>query len=180
MLLKTEGKPQILPLFSCFSVYKFVLISLHREDTSSLQGYYKQNKSIYIHTLNFALVSLFFIITGIICFLLLLRMYSVCHLLFVSVSKTAYCTAYTFSFVCGSTILARPFIFKYCDSTDPFYVSRIAVYYGIVIFVDYLPSRIQTFYQSYAQKSSLPNPMLVLQLHYTWYDDHFPTLCKHI
>ena len=61
----------IVTLSSCFTVYNFILdmLSVHKEETSDLPGYYEQNHGIYIYTIFFASVSLFFLIIGIVWFL---------------------------------------------------------------------------------------------------------------
>ena len=135
----------IVALSFCFTVYNFILdmLSVYREKTSDLPGYYEQNHGIYTYTIFFASVSLLFLIIGIACFLGLLFTWSygpmACCFCRDEVRQHI-ALLIPISLCVGSTILSLSFHFQnilIAWNTDPFYSSRIAVYYGIVIFVYY-------------------------------------------
>ena len=135
----------IVTLSSCFTVYNFILdmLSVCRESTSDLPGYYERNLGIYICTIIFAWVSLSFLIIGILWFIVLLRIWSCGPMACCFRKEEVYqhiVLLIPIILCVESTILSLSFHFQnilIAWSTDPFYASRIAVYYGIVIFVYY-------------------------------------------
>ena len=139
----------VVTLCSCFTVYNFLLdmISIGSEDTSDLPGHYEKNLGFYICTLIFATCSLSFLFIGIILFCVLLGIWSYgprCCCFCKNEENQHIALLIPIVMCIGSTIISLSFHFQnilIAWSTDPFYASRIAVYYGIVIFVYYLTFR---------------------------------------
>ena len=134
----------IVAVCSCVTVHNFVLdmLSLHAEDNGDLPDYFEKNSGIFIYTAVFAIISLLFLIGGIIGFFVvhIIQVYRAKN----EGSKETLGLFIPIALCIGSTVLSLSFhaqnIFIAWD-IDPFYASRIALYYGVSIFMYILTFR---------------------------------------
>jgi len=130
----------IVAVCSCVTVHNFVLdmLSLHAEDTGNLPGYYEKNSGIYIYTAVFAIISLLFLVIGIFWLIVVLVIW--CR----DPKEQKVGLFIPVAFCIGSTVLSLSFHVQnilLAWNIDPFYASRITLYYGVTIFVYILTFR---------------------------------------
>ena len=122
-----------------FTIYIFVLdmLSVSIENMDTLPRYFRKKKHLYLTTLVCSILSLLLDIVGM---GLLSVSYLCCD------DRNKYFMSITVGMICciGSTVMSLSFHFQdilIAWSTAPFYASKIALFYGIVIFVHFMSSK---------------------------------------
>lgn len=123
----------IVAVCSCVTVHNFVLdmLSLSAEYCGDLPSYYVENNSISMYTGIFAFLSL-------LCLMFALLLFCIRLVIWHCRARELFGLFFPIVLSIGSTVLSLSFhtqnIFI-AWNIDPFYASRIALYYAVIIFV---------------------------------------------